>query len=103
MPRIPGRDADPCVTALASLLCRYWRRNPLACDMPDFIAQWWLPAGHGATVAQVHAALEALEERKLIERVVGGDGRIRYRLREQVAMHLHLLDLDPGAPTGGLH
>jgi Fe2+ or Zn2+ uptake regulation protein len=103
MPRSPGGEADPRVTALGVLLRRYWRRNPQACDTPEGIAQWWLPEGHGATPSQVRAALETLEEDGLVEKVVGGDGRIHYRLREGVAGELRRLDIDDPPAPGGLH
>ena len=104
MPRSPRGEADPRVTALGVLLRRYWQRNPRACDTPAGITQWWLPEGHGATPAEVRAALETLEEDGLVEAVEGGDGRIHYRLREGVAGELRLLDPGyPPAPPGGLH
>jgi DNA-binding transcriptional ArsR family regulator len=103
MPRSPGGEADPRVAALGVLLRRYWRRNPLACDSPEGIAQWWLPEGHGATLAQVRAALETLEENGLVEKVVRADARMHYRLREEVAGELRRLDVDGPAPPGGLH
>jgi hypothetical protein len=103
MPRSPGREADPRIDALEGMLRRYWRRNPLACDTPDGIAQWWLPQGHGATLAEVHAALETLEENGLIEKVVGGDGTIHYRLRTEVAGEPRRLDVDDPPPPGTRH
>jgi hypothetical protein len=103
MPRSPGHDADPRVVALERLLRHYWRRNPLACDTLDGIAQWWLPEGHGATSAEVLGALERMEDEGLVEEVVGGDGRTHYRLREEVAGELRRLDIDESPPFGELH
>jgi Fe2+ or Zn2+ uptake regulation protein len=87
-------DRELAVLALA--LCRYWRRNPWACDTARGIAQWWLPAGDRATVAQVEAALRSMQERGLVERVVSGDGTEHFRLREEVVAHPQLLDAESG-------
>jgi hypothetical protein len=103
MPRSPGREATSRVVTLETLLRRYWRSNPLACDTLEGISQWWLPAGHGATLHEVHAALTSLEERALVEKIVGADGTTHFRLRAEVATRPYLLDADPPAPPPGTH
>ena len=76
--------------------------NPLACDTADGIARWWLSARQAATPAEVDAALASLEARQLVERVVGRDGRVHFRLRPEIAAHPRLLDTEPDAPSGSL-
>lgn len=88
--------------ALVLLLCRYWRTNPLACDTADGIARWWLSARQAATPAEVDAALAALEARQLVERMVGRDGRVHFRLRHEIASHPRLLDTHLDDSSGSL-
>jgi hypothetical protein len=104
-PALHAEDAcamplEPQVAALTRLLCRYWRANPLACDTPDGIMRWWLPANHAAGVGEIQSALARLEARRLVERIVGRDGRVHFRLAPDVAAHPHLLDAHAEVPPG---
>lgn len=94
--------AEPEVAALIRLLCRYWRANPLACDTPDGITRWWLPAHQAAALADVQAALLLLEAWGLVERVVGREGRVHFRLSQEIAADPRRLDAHVEAPSGTL-
>lgn len=69
--------------SLAEEIQRYLTEHPHAADDIDGIASWWLTrqryeAGH----EQVAQALEELEKRGLVRRVLNPDGRVLFTATE---------------------
>ena len=96
----------PAKTAVRAL-SRHWCANPLACDTPDGILRWWLPAIGVTPLDAVSAALAWMKRRGLVEELYAADGRIRYRrAKGDVEARLQRLadglDLDD-ATNGMLH
>lgn len=63
--------------AIVVQLARYLRANPLACDTPEGIAQWWLNAD-GIIDGELETALERLEGIGVVMRSRAADGQVRY-------------------------
>jgi hypothetical protein len=71
-------DDDPEVVALVCALAKYLQANPLACDAPDGIGRWWLPA-QPVSMEKLMKALDWMQNDGLVESTVAADGRLRYR------------------------
>ena len=70
---------DALTNRLVRALALYWCDNPFACDTAEGIRQWWLPPEESVSTEQVARALAWLCERRLVERLLAGDGRARFR------------------------
>lgn len=66
-------------------LVAYLLEHPQASDTTAGIARWWLRADAPVNPALLPHALDWMEEQGLIDRVVGGDGRVRWRRGEDAA------------------
>lgn len=63
-------------------LVTYLLAHPQASDTAEGIARWWLRTDATANSTLLQQALDWMEEQGLIERVVAGDGRVRWRRSE---------------------
>jgi hypothetical protein len=63
--------------AIVIQLARYLRANPLACDTPEGIAQWWL-ATDGIIDGELENALQRLEGIGVVMCSRAADGQVRY-------------------------
>ena len=68
------------IEGISEELLAYFRRHPAAADTLEGVTGWFLPERGQTHVAIVHAALESLVRRGLIEEVRAA-GRTVYRLR----------------------
>ena len=67
------------IPALAPALAAYLRANPLGCDTCEGIRNWWLGSDVTVSVSAVQEVLDWMVAQGLMERLVAGDGRVRYR------------------------
>jgi hypothetical protein len=65
-------------------LAAYLLEHPQASDTADGIARWWLRDAPANSV-QLQQALDWMEGRGLIDKVVASDGRVRWRRSEDAA------------------
>ena len=72
-------DFDPDFQAIVIALAHYLIANPLACDSLEGMRRWWFAQEYQWPQYQLDVAVSWMTERKLIEEVVGSDGRTRYR------------------------
>jgi hypothetical protein len=72
-------DFDPDFQAIVIALAHYLIANPLACDSLEGMCRWWFQQEYQWPQYQLDAAVSWMTEHKLIEEVVGADGRTRYR------------------------
>lgn len=69
-----------CVEAdVVSMLARYFRDNPLACDTAEGALHWWLPQDPNISEHMVVKALDSLVAQGGLETLPAVDGRVRYR------------------------
>lgn len=73
---MPHAPANP--TIVRALAC-YLSAHPLASDTSQGITQWWLQDQASVREADVLQALQWLQQRQLLERIVAPDGRVRFR------------------------
>jgi hypothetical protein len=98
---------SPPVKAVIRQLARHWYANPLACDTPDGMLNWWLEPANAVALTTVEEALVWMEQRGLIEQLPAADQRVRFRrVDDDVASRLQRiaagLDVDDD-PLGTLH
>jgi hypothetical protein len=65
-------------------LAAYLLAHPQASDTAEGIARWWLRADAPPS-ATLQQALDWMEGRGLVDKVVAGDGRVRWRRSEDAA------------------
>jgi Fe2+ or Zn2+ uptake regulation protein len=80
-------------------LLAYLLEHPQASDTSDGIARWWLRADAPVNSARLQLALDWMEEQGLIDRVVAGDGRVRWR-RSDDAERFERAIAELGHPPG---
>jgi hypothetical protein len=66
-------------------LVAYLLAHPQASDTAEGIARWWLRADVPVNSTLLQQALDWMEGQGLIESVVAGDGRVRWRRSEDAA------------------
>lgn len=69
------------VKAIARAVVAHLKANPLASDTQVGIAQWWLPPGTDVSEEVLGQALQMLTRAGVLEELLAGDGRRRYRRR----------------------
>jgi hypothetical protein len=67
------------IPALARVLAAYLRASPLGCDTCEGIRAWWLGSQVTVNLGEVQQVLDWMIAQGLMERLVAGDGRVRYR------------------------
>ena len=72
-------DFDPDFQAIVIALAHYLIANPLACDSLEGMRRWWFEQEYQWPQYQLDKAAGWMKEQRLIEEVVGSDGRARYR------------------------
>jgi Fe2+ or Zn2+ uptake regulation protein len=80
-------------------LAEYLLAHPQASDTAEGIARWWLRADPQVSAAQLQQALDWMEGKGLINKVVAGDGRVRWRRSEDAAAFERAV-ADLGVKTG---
>lgn len=80
-------------------LAAYLLAHPQASDTAEGIARWWLRSDAQLSSALLQQALDWMEGKGLIDKVVAGDGRVRWRRSEDaVAFERAVAEL--GVKTG---
>jgi Fe2+ or Zn2+ uptake regulation protein len=80
-------------------LAAYLLAHPQASDTAEGIARWWLRTEAPPSAAQLQQALDWMEGKGLVDRVVAGDGRVRWRRSEDAAAFERAV-ADLGVKTG---
>lgn len=65
-------------------LAAYLLAHPQASDTAEGIARWWLRGDAPASSLMLEEALDWMEGHGLIDKVIAGDGRVRWRRSEGV-------------------
>ncbi len=70
-------NAPDAVEVVQRALRQHWQRHPHAADTTEGIARWWLLPP--ARLADVLAALQALQAEGCVVPATAADGRVRWR------------------------
>lgn len=94
-------DPGPEQVAVARALVAYLQAHPLASDSVEGIHRWWL-GSPPVSLAALNRVLDWMRTHEVIEEVLAGDGRLRYR-RCASDRHLRRVVGQLDAGEGGLH